>query len=478
MSPDLEMNRDDRSYRAKAGHYGAVRRVLWWVLVANLFVTIIKITLGVVVGALAVVADGFHSLVDSSSNLIGLAAIRLADRPADEKHPYGYRRYESLGALAIGGLLLVAAWEIVSAIFERLGEGASPQITPLVLGIILLTFPVNVAVVILETRAGNKLKSEILLADAKHTRTDLYITGSVLISLVAVSMGLEWVDLVVAGIVVGLIVRAGYRIISDTAGWLTDVVVVDAELVEEIAFSAPAVQGVHRVRSRGTADAAFVDLHVKVDPGMSTARAHAIASEIERRLVDELDNVVDALVHIEPAKNLRPTQWENMARDLREIADGIGIGMHDLHIHAKQNGDYVVEVHLEIGGEMSLGEAHQLADEFESKGQTRWPQANEIITHLEPVPEKVLLRGRYSDPAHEEKVRKVLSQRLPSQQIIDLQLFQSGEHLHTAVTVCMPADTSLTEVHVITENIETDLLKQIPEISRVTLHVEPQEIQE
>ena len=84
----------------------SVHRILWWVLVANLTITIIKITLGVVTGALAVVADGFHSLVDTSSNLIGISAIRLASRPADDQHPYGYKRYETIGALAIGGLLL------------------------------------------------------------------------------------------------------------------------------------------------------------------------------------------------------------------------------------------------------------------------------------------------------------------------------------------------------------------------------------
>ncbi|MBT6151814.1 MAG: cation diffusion facilitator family transporter, partial [Chloroflexi bacterium] len=100
----------------KGKDYSAVRRVLIWILFANLAVTIVKIGLGIFTGALAVVADGFHSLVDSSSNLIGLAAIKLAGRPADDKHPYGYRRYETIGAMAIGAMLLVAAYEIGSSI--------------------------------------------------------------------------------------------------------------------------------------------------------------------------------------------------------------------------------------------------------------------------------------------------------------------------------------------------------------------------
>ena len=457
------------------GYYDAVKRALWLVLFANLAVTVIKIVIGIAVGALAVIADGFHSLVDSSSNLIGLAAVNLASRPADDRHPYGYRRYESLGALAIGGLLLVSAWEIASAIFDRVNSAAAPEITPLTLGIIFLTFPVNLIVVILEMRAGKKLNSEILLADAKHTQTDLYITASVLVSIVGVWFGYAWVDLLVASAVVVMIVRAGFKILGETSRWLTDVVVVNSDLIEEIAYSAPGVRFVHRIRSRGTADAAFVDLHVKVDPGMSTSQAHAIASEIERRLEDRLDNVIDALVHIEPAGKDRPSHWQKIAVDMRQIADGMGIGMHDLHIHANPEGVYSVEVHLEIAGAVTLGEAHHLADAFEEQVKKRWPQAGQVVTHLEPVPKQMLISDGEPDPQVASAIKRILQTHLPAEQLTGLQVFHSGEHLHAALTVCMPSQTLLTDAHMITEKIEPDLLKHIPDLSRVTLHVEPED---
>lgn len=111
-------------------NYRSVRRILIVVLIANLAVTVVKITLGLLTGALSVVADGFHSLVDSSSNLIGLAAIRLAQRPPDDKHPYGYNRYETIGSMAIGGLLLVAAYEIGRAVVERVFSGTTPTFLP------------------------------------------------------------------------------------------------------------------------------------------------------------------------------------------------------------------------------------------------------------------------------------------------------------------------------------------------------------
>jgi cation diffusion facilitator family transporter len=292
------MTRADLSTRQ--AHYEGVRRVLWRVLAANLAVTILKIILGIATGALAVVADGFHSLVDTSSNLIGLAAIRLADRPADRRYPYGYQRYETIGALAIGIMLLAAAWEIGGAIISRLSDGAAPQLDLVTLVLFALTFPVNLALVVLETRAGRRLNSEILLADAKHTQTDLFVTLSVLFSLVGVWLGLPWLDTVVASVVVLLILRASFQILRNTASWLTDAGFVDPDQVEVIASGVPGVLYVHRVRSRGTPDTGFIDLHVKVHPGMSTAQAHAIASEVENQIKTELTGVAEVLVHIEP----------------------------------------------------------------------------------------------------------------------------------------------------------------------------------
>lgn len=454
--------------------YPAIRRVLISVLLANLTVTAVKIVLGVLTGSLAIIADGFHSLVDSSSNLIGLAAIKLAGRPADEKHPYGYRRYETVGAMAIGGMLLVAAYEIGSSIFDRANEGVLPEIDNLSFWLILVTLLINIIVVILEIRASKKLKSEILLADAKHTQTDLFVTVSVIISMIGVRIGWGWIDQVVAGFVVVLIVRAAFEILGDTTGWLTDRAAVDPDNIEEIVYSAPGVRFVHRIRSRGNPGAIFVDLHAKVDPGMSTSQAHAISSEIERRIIDQIDNVVEAFVHIEPSKKERPTLWERISTDLRMIADGMGLGLHNLHIQIEADEGYTVDLHLEMRGDLSLGEAHALADKYEKTVVKRWPQIENIISHLEPLPEDMMLTGSDPDPKFEENIKKILWNHIRPEQLKKVHCYRSSEHLHTAITISLPAEYSLKKVHIHTENIENDLLKLLPELSRVIVHVEPQ----
>ena len=225
-----------RAQEGRSEYYNAVARVLLQVLIANLLVAGVKIFLGISTGALAVVADGFHSLVDSSSNLIGLASIRLADRPADEKYPYGYWRYETIGALAIGVMLLVAAIELGRAILDRIfGGGQPPEPNLLIIAVFALTIPVNLGIVIYETRAGKRLNSAILLADASHTRSDLLITGSVLVSLIAAAFGYTGLDVIVTGVVLVLILRAAFRILIETSRWLTDAGFADVTEVEQIA---------------------------------------------------------------------------------------------------------------------------------------------------------------------------------------------------------------------------------------------------
>ncbi len=454
-------------------HYKDVRKVLWRVLIANITITVLKIGLGIFTGALAVVADGFHSLVDSSSNLVGLAAIRLASRPPDDKHPYGYRRYETIGAMAIGGLLLVAAWEILKGIIQRITEGGIPEVTPFTFTLVLLTFPVNLAIVILETRSGRRLKSEILLADATHTKTDLWVTGSVIASLTGVWLGIQWLDLFVAAGVGVLIVRAAFGILQDASRYLTDSVILDADKIDEIARNVPGVLYVHAIRSRGTPDAKFIDLHVKVHSGMSTEQAHAIASEVEYQLKSGLENVVETLVHIEPSREEAPSNWDRISFELRQIADGMGMGVHDLHVRVNQMGGYAIELHLEMPREISLRKAHDLAEEFENRVHQESTKPLTIITHLEPLPENVIQTAPQNNPNFTNLVKKVVTSYVGEENLIELENYRSWEHTNVVARLMLPGDVSLLEAHNIAERIERDLIARFPEIYRVVVHMEP-----
>lgn len=450
----------------------AVRRVLWVVLALNLSVTMAKILLGLVTGALAAVADGFHSLVDSSSNLIGLAALRWSARPADEEHPYGYHRYETLGALAIGVLMFVSAWEIGREVVQRLLTGTMRVIPPWTAYAMALTFPINLGVTWWESRRGRALQSEILLADAAHTRADLLVTATVVAALLGTRLGYPWLDPAVACVVTPLIVRQAWGILRDAARWLADARVADPSHIAAVAEAVPGVLNAHRIRSRGKPGAAFVDLHIYVPPGMSTEQAHAIATEVEERLKSQVTGVVEALVHVEPARsNHEPEPWAQTAQTLRRLADGLGLGLHELHLHAHPEGGVTAEMHLEFTESLTLAQAHQRAEAFRRRALAALPQLREVVTHLEPLAPHIQ-PGQRPPADLEAQLLAYLHQRMPTAHP-RLLLHATGQHLHATVRIILPGDTPLEEAHTTAEALQRDLLHRFPQLQHVVVETLP-----
>ncbi len=453
----------------------AVRRVLWLVLVLNLSVTLLKIGLGVVTGALAVVADGFHSLVDTSSNLVGLAALRFAARPADEHHPYGYQRYETLGALAIGVMMFVSAWEIGREVVSRLLAGRLAEVSPWALYGMALAFPVNLFISWWEARQGRALESELLLADAAHTRSDLLVTLAVIAALIGNRLGWLWLDPVAALIVVGFIIRAAWEIVSEAARYLADARVADPQAITSAALDVPGVRYVHRVRSRGKPGAAFVDLHVEVPPGMSTDHAHAIATEVEQRIRQQVPGVAEAIVHIEPARDpAQPSPWEETFLRLRRLADGLGIGIHELHLHPRPEGGVLAEMHLEFAGDQTLGEAHRLAQAFRRRAQAEMPYLSDLILHLEPL----VAQAQEATPPPagvSQQLEAYVAEHAAPGQVKTVTLYRAAGHLHAAVRLALPAQWPLDQAHRLADRLQRETLQHFPDLQHVAVEVLPQE---
>jgi len=459
----------------------AVRRVLWIVLALNLAVTLLKLIVGLTSGALSVVADAFHSTVDSSSNIIGLIGVWVGARPADDNHPYGHHKYETIAAMAIGVMLIVAGFEIGRSVVGRLLSGSpATEVTALTIGLMALTFVVNVAVTVYEARAGRQLQSAVLLADAAHTRADLFVTLSVIASLIGGELGWTWFDPLVAGGVVLLLFRAAFGILRSTSDVLSDVAVANPEVVRRIASGVPGVRYVHEVRSRGQVDAIYVDLHAHVNPAMDTDQAHALASEVERRILAEMPGVVDAVVHIEPAHpDPPPPSWENLSLTLPGLADGMGIGLHNLHAHAEPDSSFSVELHLEVDASLTLGQAHALADEFERRARAALPPPglHSIVTHLEPLP--TVLPDEAGGVARLNQLRQHIT-RLANRVAGDgachnVELHNVNGHLTATLHVTQPAGQPLVEAHALAETIESQLHAHEARLQRVVVHVEPPE---
>jgi cation diffusion facilitator family transporter len=278
----------------------AVRRVLWVTLALNLAVSAGKVIVGQLSGSLAMVADGYHSLVDGSNNVIGLIVAAFAFRPPDLGHPYGHRKFETAATGLIGLALLSLAWEVLSGAVSRVSKPALPEIGPLNWAVMAVTIGVNLFVSGYEAREGRRLKSAFLLADSTHTRADLYVSLGVVLSFGAALAGLGWADPLVAVAIAAIIAWQAGQILLSAFHVLTDSAVIPAEMLEPLAAAVPGVLRVHDVRSRGRRDAVYVDLTVHLDGAMTLHQAHDVADRIEAELERAHPEIVDVVVHLEP----------------------------------------------------------------------------------------------------------------------------------------------------------------------------------
>lgn len=282
--------------------HAAVRQVLWVVLVANLAVIAAKVWVGLRAGSLAVLGDAAHSGVDALNNVVGLAAIRAASIPPDDEHPYGHEKYEMLGALAVVAFLSITCFELVSAAVGRLLLGDPTPARPdgVTFGVLAGTLLVNAVVAWTENRAGRKLSSVLLTADARHTGSDVLVTLSVLGGLFMVSRGWTAADAWLGLIVSALIARSGWEILRQAVPTLIDTAAVEAHRIVRFVENVPGVRGVSDVRSRGDlSGAAFVELTITVDGDRSVEEGHRVADSVESRLVTDA-GFSAAVVHVEP----------------------------------------------------------------------------------------------------------------------------------------------------------------------------------
>jgi cation diffusion facilitator family transporter len=279
----------------------SIARVLWVILGLNLIVAIAKLIYGYRSGAVAIMADGVHSLLDGSSNVLGIVGIAIASRPPDENHPYGHRKYETFAALGVAMMLFLGCQQIITQAIARVRHPEPSRIGAEGFVILVLTLFINVVVVLYERREGRRLGSELLTSDAAHTMSDLFATVLVLASMVLTRFGIHWADVIAAAVIVLLILRAGFGILRGTLSTLSDERRLPPDEVERAAALERGVLEVHNVRSRGPADDIHLDLHVLVDPGTPLADAHALGHRVEERLREQWPGVSDVVVHVEPA---------------------------------------------------------------------------------------------------------------------------------------------------------------------------------
>jgi cation diffusion facilitator family transporter len=277
-----------------------VRRVLILTLILNLSVVGLKGIVGWWTGSLSLIADALHSVTDSANNVLGLATNQLANPHPDRDHPYGHQKFEAIGALGIAAFLGIACFEILKSTIERIMNGGSAvTMTQAALWIMLVVLGINIFVAFYERRVGLRLNSKILIADAKHTMSDVWITITVLGGLIGVWKGLQWLDIALAFPVALLVFKSGWEVLRENLPWLVDEMAIAPEAIHQQVMQVPGVINCHDIASRGLLGRqVFIDMHLVVEP-TDVNTAHQITEDIEERLED-LYGPARITIHIEP----------------------------------------------------------------------------------------------------------------------------------------------------------------------------------
>ena len=282
----------------------AVQRVLWITLVLNVAVALAKLLTGLASSSLSLLGDSAHSAVDAANNVIGLVAVGVATRAADEGHPYGHSKIETLAAFMLSGLLFVTCFNLAVEAAQRLlgFHATTPEATPIAFVVVSVTLIVNLGVSRYEARRGRELGSEFLLADAAHTRSDVLVTLTVLASLALVRLGWARVDAALSLVIALLIGHIGFQVFQRTVPVLVDASALDEADVRRVVDTVAGVLNTHAVRSRRAGDMVFLDLHIVVDPNTDTETAHAVTEAVEHAL-DARFGSTSATVHVETTRH-------------------------------------------------------------------------------------------------------------------------------------------------------------------------------
>jgi len=278
----------------------SVRRVLIITLILNSIVAIAKILYGYIIGSISMLSDGFHSFFDGTSNIIGIIGVWIASHPPDSTHPYGHRKFENLFTIAIAVMIFATGVEILRNVYSRLRTSVDIDVTPLSFVIMIITLIINFCVMVYETKKGRELQSDFLIADAMHTKSDIFVSISVIISLGAARAGYPVVDVIAALLITILIIKMGFEILKSAATVLTDTACIEVEKIRNVAMNIKGVKACHSIRTRGGTNHVNVDLHVLVDETTVTKEAHEIAHNVEDAIKEAFPSVKDVLIHIEP----------------------------------------------------------------------------------------------------------------------------------------------------------------------------------
>jgi cation diffusion facilitator family transporter len=440
---------------------------------AALFLTAIKLIVGLETNSLGILSEAAHSALDLIAALMTYAAVVVADKPPDEEHQYGHGKVENVSAFAETILLVfTCGWIMVEAGKRLLSHEVHIEASVWAYAVMGVAIIVDLGRSRALTRIAKQHHSQALEADALHFSSDVWTSLVVILGLVSVSLGYPMVDAVAAIVVAFLVLFVSYRLGRRTVDALMDRV--PAGLYERVLDEIRRVEGVEEVRSvrlRPSGAKVFVDTTVAVRRTTPFERAHTIMDNVERK-IHALHPNVDVVVHAEPFESID----ETIADKVRMIVLKKGLrAPHNLEVHSV-DGKYFIDFDVEYQKGRTFVEAHDIASELERSIRDDVASVNKVTIHME---EYEADEGTLTNVTEEERhlCEAIQARVLSGGRVLrcsDLTLLKIGEAYNLTITCHIDKTKTLGEVHSILARTEADLYQHFSQLRRITIHAEPQ----
>lgn len=291
-------------HHKKNQRYLATRKVTLVGVLVNIMLVIAQVVGGFIAQSQALIADGFHTLSDLITDFVVLIAAKMASKDADEDHPYGHERIETIATIILGMALGAVAIGIALDAADRL-QHPEKLLQPGMLAIALAAFGIlcKEGLYRYTYHVGKRINSSLLKANATHHRSDAISSVMVAIGVTAsVIFSIPWLDALAAVAVSVMIFYMGAKLIFESAMELVDTAW-ESDKVESMLLlisNVPGVQNAHMLRTRKMSSSVLVDVHIQVSPYISVSEGHHIAEQVMSQLRGEYDEVSDIMVHIDP----------------------------------------------------------------------------------------------------------------------------------------------------------------------------------
>ncbi len=439
-------------------------------VIAAIFLTGLKLTVGLLTNSLGILSEAAHSGLDLVAALVTFFAVKIADKPADKEHTYGHGKFENLSAMFETFLLLITCvWIIYEAIRRIFFYEAHIEITFWSYAVMIVAIIIDYSRSRILFRAAKKHHSQALEADALHFSTDIMSSSVVLLGLFSASFGYTKADafasLIVAAIVIWISLRLGKRTIDALMDRIPD-----ANFINKIKDETLNIDGVidcNNIRIRQSGARTFIDMTIQIKRTLTLDNAHSIINTIENKIRNIIPNS-DIVIHYEPVESTDETILDKV----KMILNRIEMKAHNIEANVI-NDKYYISFHLEMNTNQNLDDAHKLATDLENKIKSEIPESEQVVIHIDEENPTIRETSLINDEILMNQIKNLAKSEKGVIDCKDITIQKIEGKYKITLSCLFDKSLLMSDVHDASNSVENKIYSNIKEVSKVIVHSEP-----